>query len=158
MSTRIDGVLGEQAVEFGGGDTRRGPHEVGQLGGEDAVVVDREVSDGVVRADAGQPQRGVLLLAGVGDQRDRLADVGDHAAGFGEAAVESDVDRAAQVSGGEVVDAAGIHHAHAIVERLADLRRAQCGNLAGLVEQRVDPLVHRRVDGEVRRGRRLTVR
>jgi len=53
-----------------------------------------------------------LLLAGVSDLRDPVPNVGDYSAGFGEAAVESDVDRAAQMSGREIVHAPCIHHAH----------------------------------------------
>ena len=58
-----------------------------------------------------------MLLAGVSDLRDPVPNVGDHSAGFGEAAVESDVDRAAQMSGREIVHAPCIHHAHTVFER-----------------------------------------
>jgi hypothetical protein len=67
---------------------RGAAHHVPQLGGKHPVPVDGEISDGVVGADAGQSQRRVLFFAGVGDQRDLVPDVRDHAAGLGETTVE----------------------------------------------------------------------
>ena len=122
-------VLGEQAVQFGDRDPRRRLHQIGQFGRKHAVMVDAEIADGVVGADAGQPQRRVLLLAGIGDQRDLVPDLGDHAAGLGEAAVEPDVDRAAQVPGGEVLDAAGVQHPYAA----SSAARICAGLSAGIV-------------------------
>jgi hypothetical protein len=91
-------VVGEQLSQL----ARSGPparlHEVGQLGGEGAAALDGEITDDVVRTDAGQPQCSQLLLAGIGDQSHRLADCDDHARRFGEAAVESDVDRTVQMT------------------------------------------------------------
>ena len=77
---------------------------------------------------------------------DLIADLGDHAAGFGEAGVESDVDRSAQMPGREVLDAARVDHPHTGLQRGADLLRSHLRNLAVLLEQRVGPLVHRSVD------------
>ena len=50
-----------------------------------------QVADRIIRADARQAKCGVLLITRVGDENDFVADLGDHAAGFCEAAVEISV-------------------------------------------------------------------
>jgi hypothetical protein len=57
---------------LGDADPRRRRHQVGQLRGEHAVVVDVEVADSIVGADAGQSHCRGLFFAWVGDQRDLL--------------------------------------------------------------------------------------
>ena len=98
-----DRVRGEELVEVGRHSSLCLLDQIGQLDSEVTVGADREVSGCAIGADAGQAHRRALLFAGVGDENDLLADVGDHPAGLGESAVESHVDRTAQMSGGEVV-------------------------------------------------------
>ncbi len=91
-----------EPVQSVGVDPRRAAHQVGQLGGE-AVVTDGEAADHRIRPDPRQPQRGRLFVTGAGEHREAVADIGDDAAGLGEAAVESDVHRTGQVCGGAIL-------------------------------------------------------
>ena len=62
----------------------------------------------VVEADAGEPDLGLDAPAGVAEQDDLLAGPDDVAGVLGEAAVEADVDRPAEVAGRERLRRAGV--------------------------------------------------
>ena len=69
-----------------------------------------ERADDVVEADAGEAHLGLGLVSGRGDEDDRGVGPHDLAGVLGEAAAEADVDRPAQVPGGEGRVVAGVEH------------------------------------------------
>ena len=72
----------------------------------------------------------------VADEDDRLAGTGDVAGVLGEAAVEADVDRTPQVSGGERLGSAGVDQHGALAGAAGDSVDVERDGRLGVVEQR----------------------
>src|SRR5262245_23676580 len=106
------GLDGAPFLEIGRSDARRDCEElrsVDELGGEIS-----HGADDVVKADAGETETGFALASGFGNDDDGLAGAQDVARVFGVTAVQADIYRAEQVTGGELVGGPGVDDDRAV--------------------------------------------
>ena len=125
---------------------RAGLNQLGSGGEHLAEIV--ELADDPVVTDAAQPHLGFEGHGGIADEHDVALGRQHVARPFGEAALETDVDRTPQVAGGEVGGFAGVEqHRPPVAVRDHRVDVEQRGRL--LVEQRVELAVAPGVELEV---------
>ena len=106
----------------------------------------------MVEADAGEPDPRLVLASGVGDDDHGLAGA-QHVAGvFGEATVEPDVDRSAEMPGREQLGRPSVDHDRPLGLAAEHLVDVEAGCLRGVVEQLAFGAVRVRGEREVQRG------
>ena len=112
----------------------------------------------MVEPDAGEPDPGLVLAAGVGDDDDGVAGA-QHVAGvLGEPAVEPDVDRPAEMPGREQLGRSSVDHDRALGLAAEHLVDVEARSVLRVVEELAFGAVRVGREREVQRGNGLALR
>src|SRR5512147_3258294 len=94
--------------------------------GQDMFDGPHDTADGV-EPDAGQTHLGLGLATGIGDEHDRLAGGGNVPGVLRETTLETDVDRPAEMAGGEGLGRSSIDHHGTAPRPVLEAREVELG-------------------------------